>query len=333
MSTMAHDMKSKLTPILRWLAVGLLFAVSPACLAQVAETVTYYYTNQQGTPLATADAAGTILTTSDYRPYGSQVLGSPAGGPGYTGHVNDPDSGLVYMQARYYDPVVGRFLGVDPEEPAAENVFTFSRYPYAANNPVGNTDPNGRQTLPPSVYSIDWQKPETREAAAQYAVSLVPGYGLYSCATSGCSGTMWAFSGLTTALALAGGGGASGELSETGEVGQLANDVGQIHDVLDPIAAGKRTTAGMLTQDGKTLFAGGAQRDLSPAQRSVVDDLGGVWAKGKVGEHAEEKLLNGAEASGLSPKAMVASRSFCPACQDKITLSGGKLVDDRTAIW
>jgi RHS repeat-associated protein len=136
-----------MTRIRRFLAAGLLFAVTPACLAQVAETVTYYYTNQQGTPLATADASGTILTTSDYRPYGSQVLGSPAGGPGYTGHVNDPDSGLVYMQARYYDPVVGRFLGTDPTGPSAGDAFAFNRYVYGSNNPILNTDPDGRDTV------------------------------------------------------------------------------------------------------------------------------------------------------------------------------------------
>jgi RHS repeat-associated protein len=112
--------------------------------ASTAETVTYYYTNQQGTPLATADASGNILTTSDYRPYGSQVLGAPAGGPGYTGHVNDPDSGLVYMQARYYDPVVGRFLGVDQVGASPGNPLTFGRYAYAADNPVANVDADGR---------------------------------------------------------------------------------------------------------------------------------------------------------------------------------------------
>ncbi|WP_158272642.1 RHS repeat-associated core domain-containing protein [Luteibacter sp. OK325] len=112
--------------------------------ASTAETVTYYYTNQQGTPLATADASGNILTTSDYRPYGSQVLGSPAGGPGYTGHVNDPDTGLVYMQARYYDPVVGRFLSVDPSPDKEGKVDRFGPYSYANDNPVGNVDPDGR---------------------------------------------------------------------------------------------------------------------------------------------------------------------------------------------
>ena len=35
-------------------------------------------------------------------------------GIGFTGHVNDPDTGFVYMQQHYYDPYAGRFLSVDP---------------------------------------------------------------------------------------------------------------------------------------------------------------------------------------------------------------------------
>nr|WP_273072018.1 MULTISPECIES: RHS repeat-associated core domain-containing protein [Alteromonas] len=32
----------------------------------------------------------------------------------YTGHIKDSNTGLVYMQARYYDPVIGRFCSNDP---------------------------------------------------------------------------------------------------------------------------------------------------------------------------------------------------------------------------
>jgi RHS repeat-associated protein len=158
-----------MTCIRRWLAVGLLLAVSPACLAQVAETVTYYYTNQQGTPLATADASGNILTTSDYRPYGGQVLGAPAGGPGYTGHVNDPDSGLVYMQARYYDPAVGRFLGVDPAGTQPGDVSKFGRFNYASGNPVRFVDPDGKQEV-----DADELELETRAAMARLNPPIGP---------------------------------------------------------------------------------------------------------------------------------------------------------------
>jgi len=116
------------------------------CGVAHANTVTYVYTDPQGTPLAEADANGNITATFDYTPYGSQALGSPPNGPGYTGHVNDPDTGLVYMQARYYDPGTGRFLSVDPSSPSAGNTFNFGRYGYASNNPIANIDPNGKQS-------------------------------------------------------------------------------------------------------------------------------------------------------------------------------------------
>jgi RHS repeat-associated protein len=146
MSTMALEMTSMTKRIRRWLTSGFLLGLSLAApLAKSAETVTYYYTNQQGTPLATADTSGNILTTSDYRPYGSQALGSPVGGPGYTGHVNDPDSGLVYMQARYYDPVVGRFLSADPISGEPGSLRGFGQYEYANDNPLTFIDSDGRK--------------------------------------------------------------------------------------------------------------------------------------------------------------------------------------------
>ena len=164
---------------LGWLILPLFTLVLGIAHAQPGK-VTYVYTDPQGTPLAEADANGNITATFDYKPYGSQALGSPPTGPGYTGHVNDPDTGLVYMQARYYDPIVGRFLSLDPIPPSAGNIYNFSRFSYANNNPAVNIDSDGRQTLPPSVYTIDWTKPETREAFKQYATTVggfAPGVG------------------------------------------------------------------------------------------------------------------------------------------------------------
>lgn len=126
-----------------WLLICLLL-----CGVVHADKVTYIYTDPNGTILAEADEHGNITKTFDYRPYGEQTLGQPPNGPGYTGHVNDPDTGLVYMQGRYYDPETGRFLSVDPVGPTPGDVFGFNRYAYANNNPIGNVDPNGRQTIP-----------------------------------------------------------------------------------------------------------------------------------------------------------------------------------------
>ena len=48
------------------------------------------------------------------------------------------------MQARYYDPVIGRFYSNDPIGWTPENpVMSFNRYLYVNNNPYKYTDPNG----------------------------------------------------------------------------------------------------------------------------------------------------------------------------------------------
>ena len=130
-----------------------LLLVAIACLHGRANagTVTYIYSDQQGTPLAEADAGGTVTLSFDYRPYGSNYAGAgmaaTPSGPGYTGHVGDPDTSLIYMQARYYDSAIGRFLSVDPIGPSEGDIFNFGRFVYANNNPISNTDPDGKQCL------------------------------------------------------------------------------------------------------------------------------------------------------------------------------------------
>ena len=48
------------------------------------------------------------------------------------------------MQARYYDPVVGRFMGIDPIGPRLSEQVTFDRYAYGGNNPYKYVDPDGK---------------------------------------------------------------------------------------------------------------------------------------------------------------------------------------------
>lgn len=62
---------------------------------------------------------------------------------GYTGHVQDVATGLAYMQARYYDPVIGRFLSPDPVGFSTARPEMFNRYSYANNSPLNFSDPNG----------------------------------------------------------------------------------------------------------------------------------------------------------------------------------------------
>ncbi len=63
---------------------------------------------------------------------------------GYTGHQNDIATGLTYMQARYYDPEIGRSYAVDPVQYTGSNSTKFGKYTYARNNPFRFVDPDGR---------------------------------------------------------------------------------------------------------------------------------------------------------------------------------------------
>ena len=64
-------------------------------------------------------------------------------GRGYTGHEHLSWYGLVNMNARLYDPVLGRFLSPDPYVQAPDFSQNFNRYSYALNNPLKYTDESG----------------------------------------------------------------------------------------------------------------------------------------------------------------------------------------------
>ena len=62
---------------------------------------------------------------------------------GYCGHEHLPQFGLINMNARLYDPALGRFLSPDPYVQLPDNTQSFNRYSYCLNNPLKYTDPTG----------------------------------------------------------------------------------------------------------------------------------------------------------------------------------------------
>ena len=64
-------------------------------------------------------------------------------GRGYTGHEHLQQFGLINMNARLYDPLLGRFLSPDPYVQAPDFTQNFNRYSYALNNPLKYTDESG----------------------------------------------------------------------------------------------------------------------------------------------------------------------------------------------
>jgi RHS repeat-associated protein len=108
---------------------------------------TYPINDHLGTALWVASQSGVISTsqTYNYNPSGETISGSGAGHldeQGYTAHVEDATN-LTYMQARFYDPVIGRFLEVDP----TGYTDHLNLYAYVANDPLSRIDPDGKRDI------------------------------------------------------------------------------------------------------------------------------------------------------------------------------------------
>lgn len=129
--------------MMRFLIVGLL-VLAPLVGLQ-AQTIRYIHTDALGSVAVVTDANRNVVERREYEPYGS-VLTGVKDGPGYTGHVLDAVTGMSYMQQRYYDSTIGRFLSTDPVQANASNGASFNRYAYASSNPYRFKDPDGRQS-------------------------------------------------------------------------------------------------------------------------------------------------------------------------------------------
>lgn len=137
-------------------------------------TVTYQHTDFIGSPVATTNEQSALVNRIQYQPYGTPIT-QAVDGIGFTGHVMDSDTSLSYMQHRYYDSQVGRFLSPDPKATHEQPVKAFNRYWYASASPYRFIDPDGRESgaafrvinnatnggavIPPKRSKDDWLGP------------------------------------------------------------------------------------------------------------------------------------------------------------------------------
>ncbi|MDQ0395888.1 RHS repeat-associated core domain-containing protein [Labrys monachus] len=98
-----------------------------------------------GSMRAVTDATGALAIASRYQPFGYQTPTTTSTTTkedhAFIGERQD-ETGLLYLNARYYDPMVARFVSPDWWDPTHEGVGT-NRYSYADNNPVNVKDPSG----------------------------------------------------------------------------------------------------------------------------------------------------------------------------------------------
>ena len=92
-----------------------------------------YHYDPRSTPMTTAAICAT-----------REVSSWPSS---YRGEQYDPDLGLYYLRARYYNPNTGRFMSRDPEDGNLFDPASLHKYLYANGDPVDGVDPMGRGDL------------------------------------------------------------------------------------------------------------------------------------------------------------------------------------------
>src|SRR5713226_1408683 len=112
----------------------------------------YLHSDHLGSLVAITDESGNRVESLSYDPYGNrrQANGQDATTPivslthfGYTSQEHDDNVKLINMNARLYDPILGRFITPDSTVQNPGNGQTYNRYSYAGNNPMRYVDPTG----------------------------------------------------------------------------------------------------------------------------------------------------------------------------------------------
>ena len=113
-----------------------------------ASAVTYYYvTNLQGDVMYLVNSSGTRVASYTYDPYGKvdTATGSMAAiNPlRYRGYYYDTETGFYYLQSRYYDPLICRFINADEYASTGQGLVGYNMFAYCGNNPTMYYDESG----------------------------------------------------------------------------------------------------------------------------------------------------------------------------------------------
>ena len=120
-------------------------------------TDNYYYvtTNLQGDVLGIYTGGGVLLASYEYDAWGNCTVTShnanfTIGNDNpirYRGYYYDSETGLYYLQSRYYDPEIGRFINADGYVTTGQGVLSYNMFAYCSNSPVMYSDPSGYSVL------------------------------------------------------------------------------------------------------------------------------------------------------------------------------------------
>ena len=142
-----------------------------------ASPVTYYYiTNLQGDVMRLIDSAGETKATYSYDPYGQVLRANGAMAEvnplQYRGYYCDADTEFYYLQSRYYDPEICRFVNYDRYASTGNGFIGQNMFSYCNNNSITYIDRAGYRALGPTYSYVNdggSSRPDPIVPAGSYA--------------------------------------------------------------------------------------------------------------------------------------------------------------------
>ena len=110
--------------------------------------VYYYVLNAQGDVVRIVDGSRNVVASYSYDPWGKLLSSSGTlanvNPLRYRGYYYDSETGFYYLQSRYYDPAIGRFINADSYASTdATGLLSTNMFAYCENDPVNRSDPSG----------------------------------------------------------------------------------------------------------------------------------------------------------------------------------------------
>ena len=110
--------------------------------------VYYYVLNAQGDVVRIVDGSRNVVASYSYDPWGKLLSSSGTLADinplRYRGYYYDAETGFYYLQSRYYDPEIGRFINADSYASTdATGLLSTNMFAYCENDPVNKSDPDG----------------------------------------------------------------------------------------------------------------------------------------------------------------------------------------------
>ena len=260
---------------------------------------TQLHADSQGTLIATvvsesgAAKADSLLHYSAYGLIDSEASGNAGTGLRSNGHsfgsyYADPETGLLYARARYFDPASGQFVSRDPEEGEANLPITWGAYQYARYSPYRYNDPNGK-------VSVSTMIDNAAEGCGAISCGMYAlGKGLYTVATLGfasvhdpvkdaydegkVSEKRYWVAGFGGGLAVAALNVVTGAASGAA-VGAVSSTAGRMA-VAAAMGAGSAAAGDAATQGAH--MGAGIQENYNPTQTAIAAGVGGVVGAGSV---------------------------------------------------